>query len=626
VAIDEVQHAIDGLGLHDVEQRIVEALQNLRQKAEDLLSKVPLPEQLRPQVEQLVGTLRDVDFDELLRPVREVAAQIRIPDDVSDAVHGGLAEAKRVIENLVPQQLIESISGEVGAALDSIRAFDPAGLVPNLASYLDEAASAIEKLDPRQLAEEIRGPYQAVLDLLDRVHPAVLLRPVIDVFDTLVDAIPAPSALPVAQSLGQALDGAGRVAGRALVEPAARLAPEAQPEVGDPSTPRPVEPPSAPADIRPGDAIRLLGYVPGKLREALRGIEASAVGDVVAEIDSCTGALARQLRGVAGALAAVESRVGRALGDLLAPVAAAQARAQLSIQANAAGASLTVRLDAVAAAGPDRIRHDLGAAIGAAGAVLRRTGNTAGGSLMQEIDRAAAVLESSPLASLLSDFDGLLATLDPEPIAADMDLAMAAVTARASTLLRDVAADLQSALLRLRAIVNELNPMALAQRFISVLEVLREEIDVLNPRRLASELAEIHAAIRQAIDAYDPRIIAEDLARISREVAQQIRALNPQQLLGNLDFWQDTVDRVAGLNPATRLAEVGAALLPVGERLAAIQIDGLIEAVNRLAPSLVDEFDALADAIRNEIIALLESLRYATGSASVSVSAEASVG
>ena len=76
----------------------------------------------------------------------------------------------------------------------------------------------------------------------------------------------------------------------------------------------------------------------------------------------------------------------------------------------------------------------------------------------------------------------------------------------------------------------------------------------------------------------------------------------------------------AQANPATRLQGIGASLDEVGERLGEIDIDVLIASVNQLGPRLVTSFEHALDAIRNEIVALLESLQFATGSASASAS------
>jgi hypothetical protein len=173
---------------------------------------------------------------------------------------------------------------------------------------------------------------------------------------------------------------------------------------------------------------------------------------------------------------------------------------------------------------------------------------------------------------------------------------------------------------RLKAILNLLNPGTQAQKFLAVLDVLRDELDLFNPARLADELAEIHAVIRGVIAAYDPRILAEELFEVVRAVANQLRGLDPETLLGDLTFLQTTVDRLAQANPATRLQGIGASLDAVGERLGEIDIDALIESVNQLGPRLVETFGHALDAIRDEIVALLESLRFATGSASASAS------
>jgi hypothetical protein len=186
--------------------------------------------------------------------------------------------------------------------------------------------------------------------------------------------------------------------------------------------------------------------------------------------------------------------------------------------------------------------------------------------------------------------------------------------------------DMRAFMERVLAIINHYNPGAQAQKFLAILDIVREELDILNPRRLAAELSELHGAVRATVAAYDPRVLAEELANLTRALAQQIRGLNPQELLGDISFLQDAIDRIEQANPATRLASVGDSLTAVGERLAAIDLDALIESLNELGPRLVASFQSLAEAVRNEIVALLEALRFAAGSASVSVSAEVSAG
>jgi hypothetical protein len=60
----------------------------------------------------------------------------------------------------------------------------------------------------------------------------------------------------------------------------------------------------------------------------------------------------------------------------------------------------------------------------------------------------------------------------------------------------------------------------------------------------------------------------------------------------------------------------------VGDELRALDITQMIKAVNAMTPELAEAITSLIDSIRDELVALLRSIRYAhpSGSASVSVS------
>jgi len=625
LAIDAVSGTVDALGIEQIEQQLVEALSTLRQTASELLANVPLPEPLRPQVEQLIDLLEGVDFDAVFEPVRDVVAELRIPADVAGVVEGGLAEAKKVVENLIPASLIASIEAEVNKALDTVRSFNPASLLPDVSQYLEQAAGLIESLDPRPFADEISGPFQAVLDVVDRVHPNRVLAPVIEAYDSLLANVPVPDAEATVKGVRGAFDSAGRVAGRAVVEPARQAAGGgAGSEVTDPESRTPtLELPPQLSEVRAGDAIRLLGFIPSRLRELLASLEAGPAGQVLQQIDQLCSGLARELRQVQTSLHDVGSRLDAGLDGMLIPLGPSQLRAQLAIQANFSGdVGFQVSLDTVVSAGPAAMRRELADTIAALRSTTRGAAASAGGALGASLERMAVALEQSPMARIGGELDALLAALDVEPIAAEMDALVAQMIAITPRLVEGLLPDLRAFIERMRAIINHYNPGAQAQKFLSVIDVVREELDVLDPRRLAAELGELHAIIRATIAAYDPRVFAEEIAALTRTMAQRIRGLNPAELLGDLNFLQAAVDRVAQANPATRLAAVGASLAAVGERLAEIDLDALIESVNQLGPRLLDSFESLIEAVRNEIVALLESLRFAmaSGSASVSVS------
>ena len=627
-AIDSVRNAIDNLGIEQTEEQIVQSLQNLRQTAEELLSNLPLPEPLRPQVEQLINLLRDIDFDELMEPARSVAEQLQIPPDVAETVESGLQRAKEVIQNLIPAELIASIEAEINDALDMIRNFNPASLLPDVTGYLNQAAEAVERLDPRPIAEQIRPAFQTVLDLIDRAHPRTILAPVIEIYDSVLDRIPVPDAQNVSTGLMQAVDSAGRVVGRTVMEPVRRMDPGSQSEIADPgeSTPTAETPPPR-EEVHPGDAIRLLGYLPAKLRELLSALDAGPAGDAMRELDGLSAGLARQLRGVQAALLDIQRRLDGAFEEMLAQLGPAHLEAQFALQANLAGsANFQVSIDAIAQVGPAALRAELSDSLNAVRAAARRVASHGGGSVGSSIERAAVALESSPLGSLTGNLDQLLAALDPEPIAAELDALVNRILELAPEIMRELLTEARLFVQRLRGLLNLFNPGVQARKFLAVLDVLREDLDLLNPRRLADELGEIHAAIRAIVAAYDPRVLAEELYAVVQAVAAQLRGLDPDVLLGDITFLQEAVDRIAQANPATRLSGIGTSLHEVGERLGAIDLDALIESVNHLGPRLVESFGRTLDAVRNEIVALLESLQYATAGGSASASASVSIG
>jgi hypothetical protein len=621
-AIDGISGAIDNLGIEQVEQQLVESLTALRQAASDLLANVPLPEPLRPQVEQLIELLEGVDFDEVFDPVRRAVEELRIPDDVAAIVEGGLQEAQRVIQNLIPAELIASIQAEVDAALNTVRNFNPASLLPDVSGYLEQAAELIESLDPRQIAEEISGPFQAVLDVIDRAHPNRLLAPVIEAYDSLLGQIPVTDGEAATLGLRRAFDTAGGTAARAVLEPARRAAGGGDTEIADPENRTPnMELPPPLTDVRAGDVIRLLGFIPSRLRTLLAELEDGPAGEVLRQVDSLCAGLARDIRQVQTSLYDAVGHLDEGLEELLVPLGAAQVRAQLSVQANFGNAAnFQASLELVALAGPGGIRRELASAIAQMRGAAKRAAEAADGGALERI---AVALESCPLGRIGSDLDALLAALDPEPIAAEMDALVEHLIELTPQLIEGLLPDVRAFVERVRAIIAHYSPGSQAQKFLQVLDVVREELNVLDPRRLAAELAEVHAAIRATVAAYDPRVLAEDLAAITRAMASDIRALNPQELLGDLNFLQSAVNRVAEANPIERLASVGESLAEVGARFGEIDLDAVIESVNGLGPRLLDSFENLIEEVRNEIVALLESLRFAMASASASVSVEA---
>lgn len=620
-AIDEVKLAVNNLGIEQAAQQIVETLTKLRETAEKLLTVAPLPESMRPTIEQLVETLKSVDLDVGFKPVADAAAELKIPDQVSVQITAALKAADDAIQNLIPAQLIASIEAEVNSALDTLRGFNPGPLPDVLKTFLNETADFILKLDPRSKVADIAEPFQKLLAAVDKVHPHTLLAPVIDAYDSLLGKIPMPAPSTAARRTAELINAAGEKAGRAAAEPIRRLAPPGSVELADPKSALPA-PEAQPGEVvRPGDVIRMFGFLPNKLREALAALDAGPAGAALRAVDSLCAGLARDLRAVQAAIFQTEARISAGFEEMLAPLSFRQGQAQLAIRANFSGGSFNVdgALEMVARAGPGALRASLSDSMELALGLARQTGAGITAKAGGAIERAAAALEATSLHSLTGDLNAFLKALDPEPIAAELDALVLAALKRTPAPIAQLENDIKKFLSALRDLVTQYNPGMQAQKFLAVLDVLRQELDLLNPRRLADELGEVHAAIRDTIARFDPAAIAEQFAQRLMTIAANLRALDLNVLLGDLNFLAPTIARIEAASPAKALAGVGAGLKEVGHQLELANPGELLKAVSNLGPQVVEALKKAAEAIKKEIIALLEALRYASGSASASV-------
>jgi hypothetical protein len=630
-SLDEITAAVEQLGIDEATRQVVAAIRDLRETAEELLTAAPLPEPMRPLIEQLIATLEGVDLEVAFRPVRTAVAELQIPDEVSATLTEALQATAGALDNLIPAELIASIEAEVGAALDVIRDFDPASLLGEVTAFVEEAAAFVEGLDPVPFVDQVRGPFQAVLDAIDAVHPRVLLAPVIEAYDGVLGSVSILSPDVAMDSLSTLAGASGENLARSTMAPVSQLAPQGAVTSGAPGgdgagdsgggTPSPSQPPPLAGDFRPGDVVRVLAYLPDKLREALSTLEAGPAGQALAAVDALCAGLARDLRALRAALNDVERRLAADLDALLAPLGPAQLRAQLSIRASFDGGSLDVdgALAVVAQAGPGAMRHHLAGNTRAARGEVRSASLALSGRAGAALDAAAQALESSLLASLTGDLDAFLAALDPEPIAAELDALTAALFAKTPELLDALGDELLAVESRFRALVEELSPGSQVDRFARVLDVLRQEIDVLDPGRLADELGEVHAALRRAVAAYDPAVFAAEIRELVMGVASELRALDPAALLGDLSLLDDIAARVEAALPTQALAGVGESLAGVGEELRRLDPSGLLDAVEALGPQLIAAFEQAVEAIRQEMVALLQALRYASTSARAQV-------
>ncbi len=649
--INEVSTLIEGIQIDQASEQVVQKIRGLREKAEELLSVAPLPDSLRPLVEQLVSTLENIDFSDVLEPVHKAARGFQIPDEALDTVKGVLDEAGRLIANLITPELVASIDAEVQRLVEQIRKLDPSSLLDGVKDYIEKAADGIEELDPRPLVRELRGPFDTVMDAIDAVRPEKLLAPAIDAYESLLSGVSLPSPDAVIQGAHAAFNSAGAQLGAQLSQPLERLTGGSTPASGGGSgsgsagaqqggsggtgsagsgssgaaggtAAASLLPPQL-EEVRAGDLIRMLGYLPAKLREALHELDAGVLGEVLRRIDSFCGGLARDLRRIQRDLFAAEEQMAASLDTMLIPLGSAQIRAQIAIQANfhvgSVGVDLGGAMTAVAIAGPGPLRAALAGELQSARQQARQVIAQTGGRLGALLDKTATALERSSIARLAGDADAFLAALDPEPVAVELDKLVTMVLRRVPEFMDGMDDVFRAAVERLVNLLRIFNPAVQAEKFLSVFDVIREELDLLNPRRLASELNEVHTAIRTTVAAYDPEAFAEELYDVVQAVAAKIRSLDPAALLGDLALFDDLIAQMEAASPAAILSQLDTSLDTVAARLAALDVGHLVESVEKLPDRVVTGVERAIEGIRDEVIALLESIRYASSNASASV-------
>jgi hypothetical protein len=621
--IDRITAAVDQLGIEEAAQSVTQALTDLREKAQALLAEAPLPEPLRPLVTQLVAQVEAIDLDKaILGPVHAATAELKLGDTLEQPIKAGLAALRDALDHLVPAQLVAAIEQEIGAALETLRAFDPATLVGKLDAHIEDAAHAITALDPSAIIGEIRKPFAALLDLLDALAPEKLLEPAFRAWDSAIGALQLPTPAAAVQRATQVVGSAGDRLRTVALAPMSQLAAGAEVVAREPTAPPSPPPGATPADVKIGDVMRVLGYLPAKLHAAVTALDQSAAGEVLSALDAIGGRLATDLGRLADVMWGLEQTVRGALDDALAPLGAAELRADVAVQAHftAGGAEVDLALDAVYDASPARVRDAL---VGPLDTVIDHARAAAGQLAFAagtELDRVAHRMAASPLAAVTGSLDALVAALDVDALAADFEALVGEALESGLGFMGGAQAALVTARTRLKALVDEYNPAAQLMKFLSVVDVLRAELDVLNPRRIAADLGEVHGVIKAALSAYDPAAFAAEVSAILGDVAAKLRALEPGQLLGDLHFLDDIKAKIDAIVPATALAGVGDALQAVGQRLAQLDPAALLAAIDEVPARIEAAFAEVVERIKQEIRALLESIKYVSGSASAQVS------
>ena len=264
-AASAIADAVGGTQITDAATAIAAQLQDLREQVSEVVSGVELPEPLREGVDQLVSLLETIDLDEAVRrPLEGAAAQLQVPPSVGATVREGLQAVSDAISSLVPTDLAADLDAMLADALAQLGSIDISSLTSGVADVLDDAAGTIEGVHLTELVAPASDVFAQVLSAVDRVHPRTLLAPAIDLYRQIAGAVPVPAPDAIGTRVGTVAAQAGEAAARAAIEPTLGAI-----GLGG-GTPAPAgAQPSPPPDLRPGDVVRLVGYLPARLREAL---------------------------------------------------------------------------------------------------------------------------------------------------------------------------------------------------------------------------------------------------------------------------------------------------------------------------------------------------------------------
>jgi hypothetical protein len=618
-AVEAAQRAVQELPIEAARDQIIDTLHDLAEQVQELFAEASLPDAVRPLIDQLASEVHNIDVEEALR---EPLASFDAVTDID--LSGKVRQLQGVLSNLVPAQLARELTDELEDFLHSVETFDPSSLRTVVEHYLDEAARTVAEADLSPLRELLHRPFALVLEGLDELAPSRLLAPLLAAFDDLVgDLLPADSGAAVAQAIEPIGSAVGQ-AGGALLDRATGSLPVVRGAAASQAT-------------KPGDFIRALGEIPGRIRAVLLAATGDARAALAGALHALCGGLAADLRSLGDIAWAAVDELEADIDAAMVPLAEAQARTALALRVHfdariAAGeqgveAQATASFAVVDGAGPVGTRESLAPGVDA----LLAAGRDAAGTVTATgtaIEHAAAALERSPLAAAGDDADRILAILDFEPLAAKLDALVDAVLDRAPAIAAELGDDLVAAINKLLGLVLDRNPAALLQRFLRVFDVLREQLELVNPHSIVEELDVIHAAVRESVSAYDPAGLVDDLQQLLGDVGTAIRNIGldgfPTQ--AELQPLSAQVARARDAVPTQALEDVGEALADAGEQLEAIDLVGLADDVEAVRDRLEEALVSAAQAVQREIEALLGSLHYSSTSASASASASGGTG
>jgi hypothetical protein len=553
--------SIDLSGAGDVSVGLVA---DMRSEVKTALGSADIPAALKIPLGVLAGAVREIELSAAVEaPLADIVARVDV-SGVLAPVQAAIDQAREALRKLSPTAVMEQLDQPFDAMIGQLQTVSPEAVIGQLSAGFQAAAGQIDRLNPATLAEPLQAEFDALLATLRQAaDPSPLLAPLHAAYaelQALLDAID-PTML-----IGRVIGEVSKLPGRLTSATSDMMAGKIGAAAALPQD-------AAGGPIRFGDMVRPLAALVNEARAVVRGGAEDLLAEGLELIGRPLALLVRAGEAAGGHLvdlaAAIEAR--RALVDPTAPggpmaelhealarlariEAGLAASGRSSVQLN--GAVLSIQLDVYVTASLPA-RQQLDEAAGGLGgglqtAELSRSLHALGLVIADFVPPALALPDTE--ASVLERIDALFDTIDPTPIADEMDAIGAALEAK----LQSFATEIAKSLFKVwNAIFEELLPV-LPQGILPVLtgamDAIRAQLAALDPASLEAELDALLDSVVEALQAYSPAAFAGTLSSTFDAVKSKLLALDPAVLLGDLDPLAEAIEELEKLRPSVVLA------------------------------------------------------------------------
>lgn len=623
----QIQNAIDAFEDLDVEgatDQVVRTLQAIRAKGEALFRIAPLPESMKPVIQQLIDDVARMDLDALITvPAQAAAKTLDIPQEVKAPLLEVLPKLESLLDQVHPDRLIAGLQDDIEEHLKTITRQAQSSMQEAIDAFFAQVQEGLQTIDPLHLESLLQPAFQKVLRLFDNLDPHQLLKPATDAYDAFLGQLdfidPASSAIAAQSAIGAA----GKAFGQAATLPLKALTSPGVIRENGSSQDTPFQ---ASLDLKPGDLIRnLLGLPLVKLKQAIENLENSQLADFLAYFHQHSLGLANDLKSMLAKVGTLSDVLDNQCAAWLITLEDAQFDATFSIQNQIRLGHLSAQtnLAPLKTSSITSLAVHLRTNLSKQKPLIAQTVHQElqeWGHLAQGIIN---LLGDHPISLLSQNAQTLLNAIDPEPVAQALDNLAGAATGKFIELSSLLNEELKHVFVRAQQMVHQYNPSLHLQRLVEVLEVFWEEMALFNPHHWAERLSKLHQRIRSHLNSLNPSIWLAALSSDLNELAESVAQIDTNNILDSnlLNPFLEAADSAALVNVQSLGADLKRVLGEMGDNLKSLNPNALLTSLEQLKTQSLDELGPNVKAIQEEILKLLASLRFA----STTVSANASV-